>query len=155
MDIGGVTIGWKKKEEPKIGPTIPTEVQGDFNQYMEDMKKTTGKSDIDILKDTFQNPWLTLSVEETGGNLRLAIDASQIMGKDKKEETKDPILECIRLRNNFAPVSSCVEFIKQQLIGGGIDVVINNPKNKIETDIKDDLFKLIGDVYQDVYTIGV
>jgi hypothetical protein len=68
---------------------------------------------------------------------------------------KDPIEECIRLRKNFAPVSRCVNHVKQELIGGGIDVIINNPKSKNETSMREELTKFIENVYQDFYTKGL
>ena len=49
-----------------------------------------------------------------------------------KTNTKDdkgiPISEYIRLRKEFAPVSRCVDYIKEQLVGGGISLYVENPK---------------------------
>jgi hypothetical protein len=151
VNIAGYEVNIKKKTVVPVGTVIPKEVQGSFNQYMESMKKATGKSDIDILKDTFNDGWLSVFIEETGANLR--IDASQLMKKD--DTKKNPIEECIRLRHNFAPVSSCVDYVKQQLIGGGIDVIIKDSKNKNQKSMKEDLDNFIESVYQDSVTIGL
>lgn len=147
-------FGRKKKEVPvvKTGSVIPEEVQADFKSYMETMKKATGKTDVQILHDTFADGWLSVFVEETGANLK--IDASQLFAKPEAT-TKDPIEEYMRLRKNFAPVASCVDYIIQQLIGGGIDVIIKNAKDKPQKTIKEELEVLVENVYQDDITVGL
>lgn len=154
MKIGNLEITRKKKViEETLTSSIPEEVQGSFKSYMENMKKVTGKSDVDILKETFNDGWLTLFIEEAG-NTNLRIDASQLMKQDDVSK-KDPIEECIRLRKNFAPVASCVEYVKQQLIGGGIDSLVKDIKNKSQKAMKDDVDIFIENVYQDELTIGL
>jgi hypothetical protein len=150
-------LGYELHKKPKpvnSTPVIPKEAIKSFESYMEDMRKTTGRSDADILKQTFNNPWIGLNVEETDSFLRM--DA-QALGKDKDidESKKDPIEECIRLRHNFAPVSACVDYVKQELLGGGIDTVIKDTKDKIQKDMRTDIEKLIANVYQDDLIIGL
>jgi len=128
-----------RKPKPISTETIiPKEVVGNFEQYMSQMKQVTGQNDIEILRQTFANPWMGLTIEETSSYLRMDAEA---MGKnnDISITKKDPIEECIRLRKNFAPISTCVDYVKQELLGGGLDIVIKDVKDKYQKDMRDDI----------------
>jgi hypothetical protein len=142
-----------KKKVPATGIVIPEEVEGNFTQYMEEMKKNTGKTDIEILKETFDNSWMSLSVEETGANLKL--DSEALHGNKSGNEKKDIIEDCIRLRHKFAPITTCVNYVQQQLIGGGIEAIVQDAKNKVQEDMKEDIDEFIDKVYQDSIITGL
>lgn len=149
-------LGYELHKKPKpisSVPIIPKEAVKSFESYMEQMKQVTGQNEVEILKATFANPWMGLSIEETNSFLRMDAEA---LGKEKETDTKkDPIEECIRLRKKFAPVSACVDYVKQELLGGGLDTIIADTKDKNQRDMRDDIEKFIANVYQDDLTVGL
>jgi len=157
-NLFGYDINIKKKVSV-TGPVIPEAVEGNFMRYMEAERIRTGKSDTEILESTFNlNPWLGVSIEETGGaNLRLDMEASGY-GQNPatmKKDIKDIIEDCIRLRKKFAPISTCIDYVKEQLVGGGIESIIKDPKDKNQIKMKEDIDIFMEQVYQDSITIGL
>lgn len=150
VKVGPFEFKRAEKEKEPFGIPLPVEAQGNFEDYMEQRKKETGKTEVQILNDMFgHNGWMTAFIEETKSSG--VIDASQMFGM-KTTEKKDPIDDYIRLRHEFAPVSACVDYVKQQILGGGIDVLIDDAKNKHQKEFREYLIKFIDNLYQDEYT---
>lgn len=112
--------------------------------------KSSGKTEKEVLDEMFGDGWLTVMIEESG---TAHIDASQLYVKE--QAVKNTAAECKRLRNTFAPIASCVDYVKKQLLAGGIEVIIDNLKDKHQIDVKEHIMKFINNVHQDRYTRGL
>ncbi|MGQ9644791.1 MAG: hypothetical protein ACUVT3_13110, partial [Ignavibacterium sp.] len=108
--------------------------------------KRTGKTKEQILEETFHDGFIIVS--ETDGTFK--IESAQLYATPSRKTTD--IEECIRLREKFAPIASCVNYIKDALLGGGVDVTIDDATDKYQLELKDELKKFIKNVYQDDYT---
>ena len=139
-----------KKTVRKDRQTLGKITASDISARVVEEAKSSGKTEQEVLDEMFGDGWLTVMVEESG---TAHIDASQLYVKDPS--TKDTAAECKRLRNTFAPIASCVDYIKKQLLGGGIEAMIDNPKDKHQMDVKEHIVKFIDDVHQDRYTRGL
>ena len=144
-----ITITKGKEEKPKVN--LDESAIRSFSEYVNSIKEQTGKSEKEIIDETFSNGFFTVNIEETG---QIYLDASQMF--QDKTNTKDdkgvPISEYIRLRKEFAPVSRCIDYIKEQLIGGGISLYVENPKNKHQMDTLERANNLIRNINQDILT---
>jgi len=123
----------------------------DIASRIKTIAKTAGRGEQEVLEDMFADGFLTVMIEESGGTAR--IDASQLYAKESK--IKDKPSECQRLRDTFAPVSSCLKYVRDQILASGIDVIIDNPKDKHQIDTKEKLTMFIENVHQDRYTRGL
>lgn len=110
----------------------------------------SGKTEQEVLDEMFGDGWLTVMIEESG---TAHIDASQLYVKS--QAIKNVAAECERLRNTFAPIATCIDYAKKQILGGGIEAIIDNPKDKHQMDVKEHIVKFINDVHQDRYTRGL
>jgi len=119
----------------------------DFEEWVEEQAKKLGVSEQKIIEETN-----FIAVAETGELLK--IDASQQLFKTGTQEPEE-LAECRRLRDKFGPVSACVDWIKDQIIGGGIDIFIDDAKDKYKTSLKEELKKMMLNISQDVYTTGL
>jgi len=140
----------KSKTVRKDRQTLGKITASDIESRVIEEAKSSGKTEQEVLDEIFGDGWLTVMIEESG---TARIDASQLYKKD--QATKDTAAECERLRNTFAPIASCVDYIKKQLLGGGIEAVIDNPKDNYQTDAKERIVKLIDNIHQDRYTRGL
>jgi len=142
------TIGFgKKKDENPVDPAQFLSEKS-FAEYIENEVKRTGKSKGQILGKMFNDGWLTFMIEESGGVTK--IDASQLF-KDAGKKA-DRIKEYTRLRDDFAPISNCVDYIKDQILGGGVGVLIDDNTDKSQKELKEELEALVEDIYQDYVT---
>jgi len=138
----------RRKKTVKSRPIEPT--IKDFDAWVENEAKRTGKTRSEVVEETFKDGFLIVT-EESGGTTML--DASQLF---QPQSTKsDDITECIRLRETFGPVASCIEYLKNQLLGDGIAVIIDDAKEAFQKKVKEDIESFIEDVYQDDYTYGL
>lgn len=129
-----------KKQTKKTPFTVK-----DFDDYVQKEVERTGKSKEVIVEETFHDGFLTIS--ETGEGFK--VDTSQLF---KGDPAKDPLAECRRLRKEFGPISAAVDYVKDIILGGGIDVFIKDPKDSTQKKLKEELLEWMRLIYQDNYT---
>jgi len=66
-----------------------------------------------------------------------------------KEAIESRIKEYRRLREKFAPVAAGIDYLKDQILGSGIDVGIDDLKNDNHKEIRDWVREFVNNVYQD------
>lgn len=148
MELLGREIIIKKKEKKKVkSEALPTFTAKSFDDFVAKKVAETGKTEAQIVEETFHDGFLTFMVEESGGSTK--IDASQMF---QKTVVKEDMAEIIRLRKKFSPVSTCVDWIRDNILGSGIGVQIDNNKSAFQKTTKTYIEKFIDDVYQDEYT---
>ena len=136
--------------DSKKSKTVPAFTSKNFSDYVREQVAKTGKTAAEIVEETFHDGFLTYMVEESGGTAQLNI--SQLY---KKNPATKKLAECIRLRNEFGPVSACVDHLRDSLLGDGVSIVIDDAKNGNQKEMKEYLEELSREVYQDVYTQGL
>ena len=117
----------------------------DLETYVRKEVERTGKSKEVIIEETFHDGWLSVSETDEG----FKVDTSQLF---KGDPPKDPLSECRRLRKEFGPISAAVDYVKDIILGGGIDVFIKEPKDEHQKKLKEELLEWMRLVYQDNYT---
>ena len=134
----------RKRGRPKNRtPPIST---NDFDRFVHDEMERTGKTKLQIIEETFHDGFLVFHESVEAKNIQTA---QLFSGADK---SASEIEECKRLRKKFGPISKCVDYMKNMILGGGIDVFIDEPKNKQKVKMKEELKSFINNVYQDYYT---
>jgi hypothetical protein len=137
-----------KKEEnlPESKPeTIP------FSDWAKEEAQRKGTTVAKVVQEVFQDGFLTY-IEESGGVVKL--DASQLF---KSQVNANDIATYIRLRKSFAPVSACVDYIKDTILGSGISVTtrVEDAKDSFKQELKEYVETFIEEVYQDEFISGL
>ena len=135
---------------PKKKVTIPK--PRSFNEWLNEEAERTGKDPVHIVEETFKDGWLTFAVEESTG--KIALDSSQMF---KAQEVPQSTDTWKRLREEFAPVSACADYIRDTLLGSGLKVVMKDTKDKdsFSKDLKEYVEDFLAEVYQDDWKIGM
>lgn len=120
-----------------------------FNDWLSEEAERTGKDPAKIVEETFKDGWLTFAVEESTG--KIALDASQMF---KAQEVPQSTDTWKRLREEFAPVSVCVDYIRDTLLGSGLKVIIKD-QDTFSKDLKEYVEAFLAEVYQDDWKIGI
>lgn len=123
---------------------LPEFKVNDFDKYMAEQLKS-GKTKEQVIQDTFGDGFGIFLYSET----EQTTEKTQLF---KKENTTIDVEECRRLREQFAPISKAVDYLKNHILAGGIEVFIDNPSDKLKKTYKEELDTFINDVYQDFYT---
>jgi hypothetical protein len=122
----------------------------DLREYIIDEVQKTGKSKEEILEETFHDGYVVISESGDGA---FKVEGGQLF--KPTGEKVDDLTECRRLRERFGPIAACVEYIKDIILGSGIDVVLNDITDSHQKDVKKELQQWMDNIYQDVYTIGL
>jgi hypothetical protein len=122
----------------------------DLREYIMDEVQKTGKSKEEILEETFHDGYVVISESGDGA---FKVEGGQLF--KPTGEKVDDLTECRRLRERFGPIAACVEYIKEIILGSGIDVVLDDITDSHQKDVKKDLQQWMDNIYQDVYTIGL
>jgi len=147
IKIGGreISLFEVKNKKKEVSHPLQWADEKKFHEFIEAEKQRTGRTDAEILEEIFRDGWLTVMVEETG---TAKIDASQLYKETKTEESVE---EYKRLRNSFGPISTCVDYLKDQILGGGVGAMITDAKDAHQKKTKEDIEDLINNIYQDEY----
>jgi len=137
-----------KKEEnlPESKPeTIP------FSEWAKEEAQRKGTTVATVIQEVFKDGFLTY-IEESGGIVKL--DTSQLF---KSQINVSDVATYIRLRKSFAPVSACVDYIKDTILGSGISVTtrVEDAKDTFKQELKEYIETFIEDVYQDEFISGL
>jgi hypothetical protein len=149
----------RAKKPSKLAQTIGI---NEFEQYLTSEAERTGKSRQRIVEETFRDGFLTWTFEDTeqivGGKKHVtesAVSSAQappILTAWAMPNVAEDINELRRLRREFGPVSRAVDYIKGMILGNELDVEITDPEDKTKKEIRDEIKRLMKDIYQDEYT---
>lgn len=138
----------KKKKKDKI-LTIDTK---DFPKWIQEEAKRRKISEVKAMTDLFDDGFMVYVHETATG--KASIKYVNLWGGEKKKTTSE-LGELRRLRKKFGPVSAAIDFHKNSLLGSGISVTIDDPKDNFKKEIRKYIKEFIKTVYQDVYTKGL
>lgn len=124
--------------------------QRDLHQYVIEEAERTGKSKEEILEETFHDGYVVISESGDGA---FKVEGGQLF--KPSGEKIDDLTECRRLRERFGPIAACVEYIKDIILGSGIDVVLDDITDAHQQEVKKELKRWMDTIYQDAYTIGL
>ena len=134
----------------------------EFDTWLNAEAERTGRSKQKIVEETFQDGFLTWTIDDTqqivGGKTKVsesAVSSAQappILTAWAMPNVAEDIDEIRRLRREFAPVSRAVDYIKGMILGNELDVEITDPEDKSKKDIREAIKKFMKDLYQDEYT---
>lgn len=136
----------KKEELPESKPEVIP-----FSRWAEEEAQRKGTSVSKVVQEVFKDGFLTY-IEESGGVVKL--DASQIF---KSSSNVGDIPTYIKLRKGFAPVSACVDYIKDTILGSDVAVTMSSEvvKDSFKKDLKEYIELFIEEVYQDEFISGL
>lgn len=124
-------------------------MESEIGKFIQEEMKKTGKTKAVVLEETFKDGYVVVS-EAGGGTFK--VESAQLFKPE--EATKDDLAECRRLRERFGPISSCVDYIKDVILGGGYDIILSDFTDAHQKEVKKEIIRWMKDVYQDAYTIG-
>jgi len=122
----------------------------DLHEYIIEEVQRTGKSKEEILEETFHDGYVVIS---EAGDGAFKVEGGQLF--KPAGEKVDDLTECRRLRERFGPISACVEYIKDIILGSGVDVVLDDITDPHQKDVKEELKQWMDNIYQDTYTRGL
>jgi len=126
-----------------------TSISESFVEWMAKERKRTGKSESKIIEESFKDGWLTFMVEESTG--KVSLDSSQVF---KAQESPKDADTWKRLRDEFAPISACVDYIRDNILGSGLKIIVND-KDAFSKELKEYVEKFVEEVYQDDWKVGL
>ena len=122
----------------------------DLDEYIINESGRTGKSKDEILEETFHDGFVVVSESADGA---FKVEGGQLF--KPLGDKVDDLTECRRLRERFGPISACVEYIKDVIMGSGFDIVVDNFHDERQRKIQKEMLEWMDTVYQDVYTVGL
>jgi hypothetical protein len=122
----------------------------DLRDYVLEESEKTGKSKEEILEETFHDGYIVISESADGA---FKVEGGQLF--KPVGEKVDDLTECRRLRERFGPISACVEYIKDVIMGSGFDIVIDDFHDERQRKIQKEILEWMDTLYQDVYTVGL
>lgn len=122
----------------------------DLNAYILDEAGKTGKSKEEILEETFHDGFIVVSESADGA---FKVEGGQLF--KPVGDKVDDLTECRRLRERFGPISACVEYIKDVIMGSGFDIIVDDFHDERQRKIQKQMLEWMDTVYQDVYTVGL
>lgn len=144
----------KKKEDKQ---TI--EVTGDFKEFLGRMTVKTGLSEAQVLEDYVKSDIPIFIVEETASvgqtKLKMIDQLSAKLTGEQKPNNPKMITIFRELADTFAPVHAGIQWTVAFTIGGGFEVNIEDPENKVMLRNKEEINRFNASVYQDYYNKGL
>lgn len=128
----------------------------DFESFLETQKKKTGISEDKLMDEILSSHVAIFEFDETAGKASLVYDGwkGSVVGEPVKVDYKT--LQDFRdLRDNFAPVSAGVEWHRDFTSGGGFLVQIDDPTDKRQLKMQEQINLLNRSVFQDQYVKGL
>ena len=122
----------------------------DLDEYIINESGRTGKSKDEILEETFHDGFVVVSESADGA---FKVEGGQLF--KPLGDKVDDLTECRRLRERFGPISACVEYIKDVIMGSGFDIVVDDFHDERQRKIQKEILEWMDTVYQDVYTVGL
>ena len=142
-----------KKEEENI------KVTGDFKEYLDRIANKTNRTHTQVLEDYVKSDLPIFIVEETISvgetKLKMIDQLSAKLTGETKPDTPKMINIFRELADTFAPVHAGVQWTVAFTIGGGFEVHVEDPENKVMLRNKDEINRFNANVYMDYYNRGL
>lgn len=122
----------------------------DLREYVLEEVNKTGKSKEEILEETFHDGYIVISESGDGA---FKVEGGQLF--KPTGEKIDDLTECRRLRERFGPIAAVVDYVKEVILGGGYDVMLEDIHDDHQKKVKKEIMGWMKLVYQDVYTVGL
>jgi hypothetical protein len=119
-----------------------------LEKFLKDEAKETGRTEKDLLQEMFKGGF-HLFIQESGDS------SGELLTVWKPSDPAASQIGEFRKLRNFEPIARCIEFIKSVIMGGAIDIYIDDPEDKMKIEIKDSLQDWIRTVHQDEYTVSL
>jgi hypothetical protein len=139
----------KSIKEEKLSESKPETIP--FSDWAKEEAQRKGTTVAKVVEEVFKDGFLTY-IEESGGIVKL--DTNQLF---KSQSNVNDVATYIRLRKNFAPISACVDYVKDTILGSGISVTtrVEDAKDTFKQELKEYVETFIENVYQDEFISGL
>jgi len=128
----------------------------DFQKFIETQKKKTGIPEEELINEVLSTHVSMVEFDETTGKASLVFDAWKGVVVGEETKVSQATLKDFRdLRENFAPVSAGIEWHRDFTSGGGFLVQIDDPTDKNQNTMREEINLLNRNVYQDQYVKGL
>ena len=132
-------MGWISQ----VGRSWTDNVRSDDSGKL-DLYRHTGKSKEEILEETFHDGFIVVSESADGA---FKVEGGQLF--KPVGDKVDDLTECRRLRERFGPISACVEYIKDVIMGSGFDIIVDDFHDERQRKIQKQMLEWMDTVYQD------
>lgn len=140
-----------KKNSSRDEITIPVE---DIPKHLQERAKEGKTSLKDLTVETLQDGFLIFIQETASGKSTVQYVDLYPVEKKRKDTPTAKLKEYRRLREKFSPVAAGVDYLKDQILGAGIDADIDDLKDETQKDVREWVREFIEYVYQDNITIS-
>jgi hypothetical protein len=142
------------REENRVDAQV--KFVGDFQRFIETQKKKTGIPEEELINEVLSSHVSMVEFDETTGKASLVFDAWKGVVVGEATKISQATLQDFRdLRENFAPVSAGIEWHRDFTSGGGFLVQIDDPTDKNQNTMREEINLLNRNVYQDQYVKGL
>lgn len=160
MDEDRREKGRKEVENRRIRKEERTDAQvnfvGDFQKFIETQKKKTGIPEEELINEVLSTHVSMVEFDETTGKASLVFDAWKGVVVGEATKVSQATLNDFRdLRENFAPVSAGIEWHRDFTSGGGFLVQIDDPTDKNQIAMREEINLFNRNVFQDQYVKGL
>ena len=132
-----------------------------FAKFLRDYAKEQDKTEAQVIVDMMSDGYLYLAFEETEGEtwIQPIQPWSPLGGLETVEEghadTPGNIKEYKRLREEFGPIGSCIDYWRGFSTGGGFINIVDDPNDEHKKQTKIDVDGFGSNVYQDEIIAGL
>jgi hypothetical protein len=160
MDESRREKGRKEIEKRRIRDENRVDAQvkfvDDFQRFIETQKKKTGIPEEELINEVLSTHVSMVEFDETTGKASLVFDAWKGVVVGEETKVSQATLKDFRdLRENFAPVSAGIEWHRDFTSGGGFLVQIDDPTDKNQIAMREEINLLNRNVFQDQYVKGL
>jgi len=147
----GHFINEEEAKKRGIPPVTGFDFQESVEKYVKDVAKAEKISEEEVIKDLFNREVFLVEFDEAKGTASLKILEGTPYKEIKDMNSEELMAEYKDLRENFAPVAAGIEYHKTFLCGSGFDVIVDNPRDKHQLEMRDEILKLCGNMFMDFY----
>jgi len=147
----------KPEEKPRF-----VQVSGQFKEYMDHLRGVhPNKTDEQLLEEAFGYGFFILEEDIPSGQvaIRQFVDTltmlKPLLAGEKPAESRKAINQYRELATKFFATYAGKEWARAFIGGGGFQVIVDDPENKIMIRNRNEVNRLNADVYQDYYTRGL
>jgi len=142
-----------KKTEEKL---VPLNIE--FNKSMADFvkreAKESGMTELEFVEDMLGGQVALLEFEETAGKMGMKWWKPEGVSEAPPDPEKQ-YTEYRDLRETFEPVSAGINYHKKFMTGGGVTVDVDDPLDKHQSEMREEIETFNRNVEQDWYTRGL
>lgn len=148
-------ISEKEAIERGIAPIVPVTFVESIENWAGEQAKEQGISKEEVVKNLLSKEFMIVEFDESTGQANLKFYQE---GTDTPVDkmTDEQLLTSYKdLRENFAPVSAGIEYHKAFLCGSGFNVIVDDPSNKHQLQMRNEINLMCSKVYFDYYRKGL